>query len=362
MTDFKSVQPGDPAHLREAFALLGLAEGKGAANNSEVLALYAEAGFPEVKADSTAWCAAFGGAMLIRGGFRGSGSLLARSYLDYGDAVPTRKAKRGDIAVFKRGNSTWQGHVAFVLKVVGEVVWIIGGNQSLQNTDGAVTVSSRPASSLLGIRRPSAADKIAAPKAKARSERREDYTQSGYKIPPPPDNMGPREDRALITAVQQALLDKGWREVGRADGRYGPKTRGAILMFEDANGLPMLGEATHEIHARILASPHRVTSPHRETAPPAEIRAQVPEAKASFFTKIMAGFAGLGTLAVGAVNFVVENIAGAKASVDPVLEVLGDVPGFVWWGLLAGGLLLLFLNARKAEHSAVEAWRLGDRR
>ena len=46
-----------------------------------MLALYAEAGFAGVKADSIAWCAAFKGAMLGRAGYRGSGSLLARSYL-----------------------------------------------------------------------------------------------------------------------------------------------------------------------------------------------------------------------------------------------------------------------------------------
>ncbi|MBK8086018.1 MAG: hypothetical protein IPK28_20525 [Devosia sp.] len=76
-----------------------------------MLALYAEAGFAGIKAASVAWCAAFKGAMLRRAGYQGSGSLAARSYLDYGEVIEPNNAKRGDIAIFKRGTAggraTW---------------------------------------------------------------------------------------------------------------------------------------------------------------------------------------------------------------------------------------------------------------
>ena len=62
----------------------GVKEAPDEADNSVVQAFYRDAGHPEVKHDSVPWCAAFVGAMLTRAGIRPSGSLAARSYLDWG--------------------------------------------------------------------------------------------------------------------------------------------------------------------------------------------------------------------------------------------------------------------------------------
>lgn len=76
--------------------------------------------------DHVPWCAAFVGAMLARSGNPGSGSLLARSYLTWGECADL---SYGAIAVFPRGQS-WQGHVGFVFQHDGVRVRILGGNQS----------------------------------------------------------------------------------------------------------------------------------------------------------------------------------------------------------------------------------------
>ena len=120
----------------------------GNGSNPKVVAYFKDAGQAGVTDDATAWCAAFVGAMLKRGGMKGTGSLLARSYLDWGKAVDRMNAREGDIVVFKRGNSSWQGHVAFFVKDNGSTITVLGGNQS-----DAVNRSSYPAASLLGIRR-----------------------------------------------------------------------------------------------------------------------------------------------------------------------------------------------------------------
>lgn len=117
-------------------------------SNPKVVAYFRDAGAPHVKDDETAWCAAFVGAMLARSGGEGTGKLTARSYLDWGQPVTLTDAQEGDIAVFKRGNSTWQGHVAFFVKENGANITVLGGNQSDQ-----VKLSGYPKSSLLGIRR-----------------------------------------------------------------------------------------------------------------------------------------------------------------------------------------------------------------
>lgn len=117
-------------------------------SNPKVVAYYADAGAPEVKDDAVAWCAAFVGAMIKRAGGKPTGSLAARSYLDWGEAVGREDAREGDVVVFRRGNSTWQGHVAFLVKDNGATLSVLGGNQR-----DSVSIGSYPAASLLGIRR-----------------------------------------------------------------------------------------------------------------------------------------------------------------------------------------------------------------
>ncbi len=53
---------------------------------------------------------------------------------------------------------------------------------------------------------------------------------------------------ADIVAIQRALLEEGYTEVGAADGLMGPKTRGAIQRFREENGLPagMIDDALKE--------------------------------------------------------------------------------------------------------------------
>ncbi len=117
-------------------------------SNPEVERMFAEAGHPG-QLDSVPWCAAFVGAMLKRAGIKGTGKLNARSYLDWGTPVDRKNAQPGDVVVFKRGNSSWQGHVAFFVKDRGALIDVLGGNQS-----NAVNVKGYQAAALLGIRRP----------------------------------------------------------------------------------------------------------------------------------------------------------------------------------------------------------------
>ena len=117
-------------------------------SNPKVVAYYRDAGHPEIVDDEVAWCAAFVGAMLKRAGIKPSGSLAARSYLQWGSAVPIAQIKRGDIGVIPRGNSSWQGHVFFIESVKGSNVIAVGGNQR-----DSVSRATYPISVLLGVRR-----------------------------------------------------------------------------------------------------------------------------------------------------------------------------------------------------------------
>ncbi|TXN79296.1 TIGR02594 family protein [Methylobacterium sp. WL8] len=136
-----------PGWLVLAEGQLGLKEGQAAANNPKVVQFFADAGFPGIKTDSTAWCAAFANAMLKRAGHDGSHSLAARSFENWG--VGLKEPVLGAVCTKRRGNSAWQGHVFFVVGANKDQVFGLGGNQS-----DAVTVAAFKRSEVTAFRWP----------------------------------------------------------------------------------------------------------------------------------------------------------------------------------------------------------------
>lgn len=135
--------------MAEANLYRGTWEWKGADHNPKVLAMYADAGHPEIRNDEVPWCAAFVGSVLARVGLQNTGSLLAKSYLNWG--VPVKRledANPGDIIILHRGTKSWQGHVGFLVGLDENNVHILGGNQGNQ-----VNVSKYSRNKLAGIRR-----------------------------------------------------------------------------------------------------------------------------------------------------------------------------------------------------------------
>ena len=103
------------------------------------------------------WCAAFVNTILKEQNIPGSESvsdnpLMARSFLAWGTRVEREDRKRGDVVIFSRGSSSWQGHVGFYVgsaKIDGVEQWLIlGGNQ-----DDSVSYALYSASTVIDIRR-----------------------------------------------------------------------------------------------------------------------------------------------------------------------------------------------------------------
>jgi len=74
-----------------------------------------------------AWCSVFMNYCVQAVGGNGTRKANARSWLQWGKKC---KPEQGCVVVFKRGNSDWQGHVAFYVKTEGDYVYCLGGNQS----------------------------------------------------------------------------------------------------------------------------------------------------------------------------------------------------------------------------------------
>lgn len=94
-----------------------------------------------------AWCDAFVGACLERAELASTRSLMARSYLRWGEKL--EDGRFGAICVLSRGSDPSAGHVGFLLGETPEHVILLGGNQG-----DAVSVAAYPRARLLGFRWP----------------------------------------------------------------------------------------------------------------------------------------------------------------------------------------------------------------
>ena len=142
----------EPLWLTLARGDLGVSETPGPKSNPEILEMFKDSGHPEISSEDTAWCAAYAGAMLHRAGINPTGSLMARSYLKWGDKLDAPKA--GCVAVLWRGHpDSDTGHVGFVVSFDADSIELLGGNQGAA---GVVSIEHFPRSRVLGWRWPRA--------------------------------------------------------------------------------------------------------------------------------------------------------------------------------------------------------------
>jgi uncharacterized protein (TIGR02594 family) len=206
----------EPAWLSAARKDLGLREIVGSKDEPRIVQFFAEAGNAWVKDDETAWCAAFVGAKLAEAGIKGTGKLNARSYLDWGQ--PLAKPTPGAITVFKRGSSSWEGHVALFLRDLGGTIEVLGGNQS-----NSVSIARYGKANLLGYRWPSGyALPISGP---------------AKPTPPPGDMLQLGSKGSAVRTLQTALNHLGAKPALVVDGDFGKATKAAVLAFQKSRQL-----------------------------------------------------------------------------------------------------------------------------
>jgi uncharacterized protein (TIGR02594 family) len=306
-------------HMTIARSYLGTRELKGPTDNPKIMEMYRTVGHDWVEHDEVAWCAAFVGHCLEKAGFSSTRKLNARSYLTWGEKVANpEQAQEGDIVVFTRGASAAQGHVAFFLKAVGSQVEVLGGNQS----DG-VTIARYPKARLLGIRRPLRSD---APQ------------------------------RPELKVVQQQLRDLGYFEVGNVDGRYGPRTRAAVLAFRADNALSLSPDVDPVLVEALQKAKPRAVSRERAEGKPAGSRIM----KAAD-SQISTGIVGMAGAAASVVAPAVETAERAKDVTERTVGLLNLtdwlLPVLPWAG--AAIFLIVILLAWKARAARIEDYRTG---
>lgn len=99
--------------------------------------------------DKASWCSSFVNWSLAQVDIIGTGSALARSWLDWG--TPLDEPVFGCIVVLYRDEPTsWKGHVGFFLRADSQHLHLLGGNQFGQVREHVYHVTS-----VLGYRWPS---------------------------------------------------------------------------------------------------------------------------------------------------------------------------------------------------------------
>ena len=141
----------EPPWLRVARAEVGVHACAAGESNPRIGAYHAGTNVAG-RDDKVAWCSSFVHWCLGRCGIPGTGSALARSWLDWGR--PLRRPRRGCIVVLYRDDPVgWTGHVGFYLRREGSRVHLLGGNQL-----DRVCENDYPVEAVLGYRWPSEGD------------------------------------------------------------------------------------------------------------------------------------------------------------------------------------------------------------
>jgi uncharacterized protein (TIGR02594 family) len=98
--------------------------------------------------DKAPWCSSFVNWSLVQVGIAGTGSALARSWLEWGR--PLVEPAPGCIVVLSRDDpKSWTGHVGFYLRSDARFIHLLGGNQLQQ-----VREHFYPMEAVLGYRWP----------------------------------------------------------------------------------------------------------------------------------------------------------------------------------------------------------------
>lgn len=129
-----------------ARAEIGVKEKPGVAHTRRIIEYHATTTL-KATTDEVPWCSSFVNWCVSMAGLRGTNSAAARSWLDWGTTVDT--PREGDIVILSRGNRPQSGHVGFYIEKIGDIIKVLGGNQS-----DSVKISNYPVANVLGYRRP----------------------------------------------------------------------------------------------------------------------------------------------------------------------------------------------------------------
>lgn len=163
----------------------------------------------------------------------------------------------------------------------------------------------------------------------------------------------------VVANVQRLLRDRGYPEVGNVDGKFGPRTRNAILAFEADNSLPLTGTANDQVLAALVKAAPRVNSEDRQAATANDLKHQGNAVVHLGDWLQKAGYSVLGIMGLGGLTNGTASIDQIRGSVNNVKSLGDAVGGLSPWliGLVVGGVVVFF--GVQIVSAQVAAYRAG---
>lgn len=167
-------------------------------------------------------------------------------------------------------------------------------------------------------------------------------------------------DPHQVSLVQTWLRNLGYPEVGTPDGKIGPYTRATIAAYRAAKGLPP-GDWIDDDLLLALAKDKepRQVAPERAQADAATVQRVAPAARPVWCAKVWSGITAAGAAVAAFGDGVVSKISAAREYVQPVQDMLSDVPGWVWCAIVAGVAAYIWITSRRGEAEITTAVQTG---
>lgn len=179
--------------------------------------------------------------------------------------------------------------------------------------------------------------------------------------PAPAKTPGPISATALL-AAQKRLLALGYTEVGMPDGKWGSKTRSAVLAFRADHGLDLIAEIDDTFLARLMTAEPREVSEERAEATISDLRDQGSRIIKST-DSAQGGVVAIGGL--GGVGVAMEAMDQLSGRLDATAGLMAKVEPLKQAALALGPWMMLLLacyvgyNIYRARQARLDDHRTG---
>jgi GH24 family phage-related lysozyme (muramidase)/peptidoglycan hydrolase-like protein with peptidoglycan-binding domain len=204
--------------------------------------------------------------------------------------------------------------------------------------------------------------------APAKIDTGDDKTLVDAPVTPTGTELNVQKERATfdldVQVLQQALIGRGYHEVGNADGLWGGRTRAAISAFMNDRGQITDGTITPtlkiEINKAVAEGWTRPISPARANATAADIAPKVASVNQTWYTKLWAWVLGLGSSAVAAFKSVFGDYNDPGSYIYSVKSFFGAIPVEYYFLAVAGVAVFILVQASRAQNATVAAYQKGE--
>lgn len=169
-------------------------------------------------------------------------------------------------------------------------------------------------------------------------------------------------DSATLMTVQKRLIELGYPEVGRPDGKFGSKTRAAVLGFRADHGLPLVADVDQQLLGKLMVSTPREVSPERAATTAGDLeRAGSRKVAAASRTEAVGALVGVGAAVTAAeealsqVDTQIGQLRGVLDAIGPLIDSVKEVSPIL---LLALGAYV-FYQQLIVKRATVQDYREG---